>query len=269
MPDSAGRKAKSFFKRRILGPLCFGAITACVICNFPSAAQADTVYSNLGSDPSNSYVNSGLSNSLSGQPFETLSGYSNLIDGQTFEAVAVPFTPGGDFQLSQIDVAIQFLYGPGNNPGVIMGLYADSNGLPGATALASWSLAVAVDPDSVSVPTHFTCCLLDMETLSGVTVQGGEQYWIVATPWASNTTDTWEYSNGVQSGGWLVNIGAPNSISPGSWTYVAADAPMPAFDVLGTPVAAPEPPTTLLLVIGFFLLAIVSRIYRTGAKAHR
>jgi hypothetical protein len=240
--------------KRLLSLGCVLGLLA-LILTFPIESHADTVYSNLGSNPA--YVSSGQLN-------ETPSGFSNLIDGFPFEAVAVPFTPGGDFQLTQIDVAIQAVSPENlsNTPQVTMGLCAGSSnlpnntalasGLPCMTALATWSLGVGT-----GIPAHFTCCPLDTATFSGITIQGGQQYWIVAIPWPA-TADTWEYSNVGQSGGWLTNIGT-FSVQFGSWTSVDPNAPMPAFDVLGTPVSASEPPALLLLGCGIVGLLLFRR----------
>jgi hypothetical protein len=152
-----------------------------------------------------------------------------------FQSAANPFTSSGNYQLSQIDLALSFL--SGTNSATVT-LNSDSSGLPGAV-LATWNLS--------SLPVFGTCCTVETLTPSStVFLSAGTQYWIVAAPGASNTWDAWN----------LNNTGATGLIAfdNGTGFFGVSGRTLSAFDVLGVP-----EPTTLALVSGGLALLLVRR----------
>jgi hypothetical protein len=228
--------------KKTTGLLLLALVNTC-FCGSP--ARADIVYSDLGSTPSNLY-------SSCGQPISP--GCSSVLiagNASSSPSVAVPFTPSQNFELTQIDVAIQVFLTGGNTPYLNLALYPSSNGQPGTTALASWTeYSGCFAPQCTILPVHFTCCDLVSQTFSNITLQGGEQYWIAATPGRIDTTDFWELNSIGLTESWLDGTcTVHNAATCSSLTWnTAASGLLPAFDVQGIPL--PEPPSALLLLLG-------------------
>jgi len=159
----------------------------------------------------------------------------------------MPFTPTGNFALSQIDAALTYYYYPNNNSlnSVVLSLNSDSGGLPGAV-LMSWTLN--------DLPPYQACCTVEtVVPASGVTLISGVQYWLVTSPTTSSTFANW---NSQQLPG-MVGINAQNLGSGwSSWLSTTRGA----FDVIGTPLLADVPePGTAVIGVGFLLLLILRR----------
>ena len=138
---------------------------------------------------------------------------------------AAAFTPAGNFNLTQIDLALSFFLSGGKARGINITLNQDSSGIPGA-ALAAWGGLTApsqVEGTSSLVTTVFPT--------SAVALLAGKQYWIIASPASANTSDFWLMNavDGTGTGGRL----AFNY----SFGWIVQDVPSDglAFDVLGTP----------------------------------
>ena len=97
--------------------------------------------------------------------------------------MAAAFTPYADRMVTKITVAAGFSQGTVN--GVILGLRADNNGIPGAW-LKSWNLS--------NLPRFGACCaLISGSDAAGIPVTGGQQYWVILKTDASqlDTVDAW------------------------------------------------------------------------------
>ncbi len=190
-------------------------------------ASADVVFNDFGAG--NSYQ-SGIGNTVSAAG--SLTGF---LDEQ-----AMAFTPSGNFTLSQIDVAIGHVSGTNS---VMLSLNSDSGGLPGG-AIESWTLT--------SLPQFGMAGIFETVTpVSSVTLTSGTQYWVVASPIASDTWDAWN----------LNNTGSTNPAASNSGGGWATGETTSAFDVLGTPAGVPEPTSIVLLatVLGSLAFALRRR----------
>jgi len=166
--------------------------------------------------------------------------------------VASPFTPNGNFVLTQIDLAVQAFSGTN---GAIVQLVNDQSGLPGTTVLESWV--------SNSLPAYPSGNLALIST--GTALHSGTQYWIIAKPFADDTLYVWR-PEPTGLAGLLTRtcFGPPNNDpsnnngcigSSPTWTPSALEA----FDVLGTPVATSELSSLPLLGIGLLGVAGAAR----------
>jgi len=194
-------------------------------------AHGDTVYSNLGSG-------STVYNSTDWD----VSGPTSLEELTTID-VAMGFTPSGNFDLSEIDLALNFNGVPSETNAITVTLNADSSNAPGAI-LETWNLT--------GLPSFFgTCCTLQVLTpTSTVALNSGTQYWIEASPGASDFNGGWNWNSTGASGPFWSNISGTSEETVG------------AFDVLGSsvgPTVVPEPSTFVLLGLGMLGLAGIRR----------
>lgn len=138
----------------------------------------------------------------------------------------------GQFDVTQIDLGV--LENSHSNS-FTAAIWTSSSGLPG-TMLWSADLTTTAAPS--------TCCALVSTTgITGVTLAGGTQYFMVLTP-DPNTDVAWQdNTTGV--------IATRYASLDGGATWINDNlGPEAAFDVLGTPVpspAVPEPASALLL----------------------
>lgn len=147
----------------------------------------------------------------------------------------------GDFNLTQVDLGLT-ARGVGQ---ITASLWTNLSSLPDVE-LGSWNLTVAEAAGQ--------CCLLTTQSgITGITLTGGDRYWMVVGP--RNSTDNIHIE-------WISNtVGATapvlGSLNGGaSWISdgVITNA---AFDVLGTAAAqAPEPGTMAMLGLGAALLGL-------------
>ena len=101
--------------------------------------------------------------------------------------MAAAFTPYANRMVTKITVAAGFSQGTVN--GVILGLRADNNGIPGAW-LKSWNLS--------NLPRFGACCaLLSGSDAAGIPVTGGQQYWVILKTDATqlDTVDAWNVTD--------------------------------------------------------------------------
>jgi len=184
----------------------------------PLTSRAGSIiYSNLNSDPANVY------NCCTGY---TVSGPTSGV-GSIISAMA--FTPGANYDLSQIDLAMSYVSGTNS---FTLELVNDNSGQPGSTVLESWTIN--------SMPGLGTCCGLDTVTSTGVLLQGGVQYWLEAVP-PSDLFGAWNWNNTGATGTFA------QSLDNGA-TWNRFNNTNGAFDVLGNvPTATPEPSAAMLL----------------------
>jgi hypothetical protein len=121
------------------------------------AAGLTRIYSNLGSktdayDDGFAYQVTGPGNPLWGI------GYA-----------AMPFTPAKNSTVKQILIALATL---GGDDTATLGIFTDANGVPGKV-LRSWN--------ATNFPITGSCCqLVSLKDYEGLTVSGGQRYWLVA-----------------------------------------------------------------------------------------
>jgi hypothetical protein len=192
--------------------LCSAAFLVSVAAAPLTSRASSIVYSNLNSNPSDVYNCCNASVEISPPLSETLA--------------AMSFTPGANYDLNQIDLAIQYFLGTN---GFTLNLVNDHNGLPGSTVIESWAVT--------SLPGGGTCCILDSVTSTGVLLEGGAQYWLEVLPF-SDSFLAWNLNNTGALG--------TNALSRDNGkTWSPFDYYTGAFDVLGNPV--PEPSAAMLL----------------------
>ena len=143
------------------------------------------------------------------------------------EAFAFPVSGSGSELVSQIDIAMQNVQGPGT---FSLSIWTDISGQPGTQLPNSfWSLSTSIG--------EATCCqLVSVMGISGVALTGGSTYLLVVGP-ASLSNDSYNIVE-MNSQGFLDNAFFSNN-GGGSWTSAGPPATLGAFDVL----SAPEPGT--------------------------
>jgi hypothetical protein len=155
------------------------------------------------------------------------------------------FTPNQNYDLTEIDISVGGNGGPGDS-NIKLELFTDVGGLPGVQFGAqSWSFAAP----SFSTVTKVA--------VSGVTVQGGTSYWLVAFPGDANTTALWAINTLVPS------FQGPHAIdNPPVQGWTLLNGPQNFFDdafaIQGT-AALPEPGTWVLVSAGIGLLGMQMR----------
>ena len=171
-------------------------------------------------------------------------GSANSFSPNLPQGIAALFTAGGSGSESvgQIDLGVWYFSGVGT---FTASIWTDVSGKPGSqVAGALWSLSTS--------NTYPACCnLVTVSGISGVTLTGGQQYFMILQPvsYSDNSTNGWNYnSQGVS--------GDIQSTPDGStWTDTGSSANYAAFDVLGA-TAVPEPGSFLLLGAGIAALVV-------------
>lgn len=175
------------------------------------------------------------------------------VGGNSIEQ-ARPFTVSGtgSFDVTQIDLGVVIDAGNGQFQASI---WTDSGNKPG-TELSSWDLTTTV--------AYGSCCGLTTQTgITGLTLDGGTEYFMVLAPPTptADAKDEWELNS---TGANSLILG---SITNGStWISDGTGANL-AFDVLGdpAPAATPEPNSLIQLATG--LLALMALALRKRERA--
>ena len=200
------------------------------------ACQAGTMYTDLS--PNDAYV------------YNCTCGWGIGYNGGAGSAVgwvAAPFTPSWSGALTDIQLAMQWFYGPNN---ITIDLVNDNSGSPGTDVLESWSMQVLTGWQGYNNP-NMTAPMGTQQTLtstSGVDLSEGIQYWVLAQP------DT----NGDNYFVWMPTDLALQAYTPDSPAVQCAlgcgsnsDQSAPALQVDATP----EPGAAGLATAGLALLA--------------
>jgi len=190
-------------------------------------AQADIIFSDFGP----------------GYGFYTGAGWliSGVNSSWGLNTVAMDFTPGATYTLTQIDVAVG--WDSGTN-GVTLSLNDSVSGLPGV-ALETWNLTGLLR-DGVAIDT--------VTPLTRINLVAGTQYWIVAAG-LSDTMAGWSWNDIGETGNLAADLG-----SSGWRSY--SGMRQGAFDVLGSSSSSsstPEPAAALCAAAGLGLFAIFRR----------
>ena len=140
---------------------------------------------------------------------------------------ASPFTPAGNFNLAQIDIALYFGQASvaSYSGAVVLSLNQDAGGLPGAV-IETWT-GIIVLPQYGGI----SSVIQTIHPVSAVPLLAGKQYWIIVSPATSNTLIFWNADN-------VEGKGAPGIMAYNygfGWVVMNSPNQSLAFDVEGTP----------------------------------
>jgi PEP-CTERM motif len=217
------------------------ALLALAISAVALPAKASVLYSDFGTPASlyspSIYLDINGSTSVIGE-----------ISGDTSNSVADLFTVQGtgSIAVEEVDVAVSQVSGPGT---FVASIWTDVGGVPTAEK-ASWSLTTSNIAG--------TCCAIESVTgISGLSLTGGTQYFMVLAP-VNNTDTSW---NGWNENNQGVHGTSLESSNGGSWTSLGT-TPFGAFDVLSDPPSVVPEPGTWLLVAGVAFVVMFRRYLR-------
>jgi hypothetical protein len=163
----------------------------------------------------------------------------NSWNGTVF--VAAPFIPvGSNYSLDQIDLPLALVDGMNS---VTVNLMTDSSGVPG-TAIESW-IFNDLGPFPNSRPP------LSVSSVLHPVLDTGTEYWLVALATDPSTVAVWN----------LNSIGNDTTLAfsydgGANWITTVSPAAVPAFDVLGTSTAIPEPSPRSMFLVGLGLAGL-------------
>ncbi len=154
----------------------------------------------------------------------------------------------GDFNVTQFDLAA---VGNGGNPATFAAsIWTNSGNDPGTQIGPSFDLTGSPAPNDEHT-------LVTQTGVTGITLTGGVEYWMVLTPRNLTDNSVVQWENNVQGSTSLLvgsNSGTTDWLSDGNGTNAA-------FDVLGDAVvsSAPEPASVILLATALAAMLIVIR----------
>ena len=193
------------------------------------------IYSDLGTGSS---VYNTSSNSWG------VEGTANTFSPGIAQGMAMLFTAGGSGSLAvgQVDFG---MWNFGGAQTFTASIWTDSAGAPGSQVSgAFWSLSTS--------NAYNNCCVMSTASgISGVTLTGGQQYFMILQPvsYSDTSTNGWAYNSQSVSGD--VQFSSNGS----SWTDSGSSPNYAAFDVQG---AATVPEPSSLVLAGAGLAALVA-----------
>jgi len=152
---------------------------------------------------------------------------------------AAGFVPTTTVALSQIAVVLSTTFGTNS---VIVMLLPDVSGLPGTTAIETWSVTGLGGNPAVSF----------LSSTVNPNLAAGTQYWIAAFPGAPDTVAVWSFANSP-------GLGAFSQSGGVTWTASTCCLP-PVVQVSGTTPVTPVPePTTIVLLSTGLVCGLLTR----------
>jgi hypothetical protein len=164
----------------------------------------------------------------------------------------------GSEVISEIDLAVSRVSATNIHNTFYASIWTDNSGLPGAqVANAYWSLSTSTYGGSC-------CSLVSITNTAGVTLDGGQQYFMILGPLPLSTSDFvytyWNHNNQGVSG--LVLL----STNGGTTWFSEGVTGLGAFDVLSSTSSIPEPGSVLLFGTGLIGMLAARRIRRHGCR---
>jgi hypothetical protein len=205
--------------------LLLASVTAAALV-MGGGARATTIYSNFGttSPTFNETTGYGVHGALVGGP------------GKFGAEFTVP--GAGAASVTGADVALEHILINGSNGVVDASFWTVSAGIPGAQIGGFFA---------VTAPAGFPPSVVSISNITGITLAGGQSYFLVLTPSDDFSSVDWFANNQGAIGG-VADIG-------GGWQSIGATAATPVFDVTGTVAPVPEPASWAVLGAGLAGLA--------------
>jgi hypothetical protein len=208
----------------------------------PSSANADVIFNDFGPDYTsglNAFCVSGISSWFCSD------------DGRV-HAPAALFKSPATYNVTQIDVSLS--HNSGTN-GAIISLFTETARKPG-TLLGSWTVSgQPVTPGYLGTPPGPLSSLpiTTVTGITGITLEGGVSYFLRISPGDASTQDFWTTNPNLRLTGEV-------------YDFIGSTMTLPAFDVLGTPLApAPEPSSSVILGTAL-VVAVVTVCRRQPAR---
>jgi hypothetical protein len=184
-----------------------------------------------------------------------IEGVNNSFSPNIPQGIAALFTAGGSGSeaVGQIDLGMWYFSGVGT---FTASIFTDVSNAPGSeVAGAFWNL-------STSNAYPACCALATVSGISGVTLTGGQEYFMVVQPvsYSDNSTNGWIYNSQNFSG----DIQATQNGT--TWFDQGNSSNYAAFDVLG-PATVPEPASLVLFGAGLAAVLVKSKKQKTNPVA--
>jgi hypothetical protein len=214
-------------------------VVALCVCSLPAAAGT-VLFSDLGT---------GFDVYATGPGFNVAGSEGGTASSAT-EANLFTVSGSGSEAVSQIDLGASSFY-LGALGTFYAAIWTDSGGVPGSqVAGAYWS--------QTTYTVFGNCCnLVSIAGISGVTLTGGQQYFMILGPVSLSDSSMVAWNENSQG---VTGLAIYSTDGGGTWTNGGVEPiPIGAFDVIGTP----EPGTMLLLSSGLLALGFLrKRLHR-------